>query len=344
MTTDPLLATVDPRSASDGDFAPWFDAAEKAKREALAFVAPERVDLSTEASLPLLALEARPTDSKVGVTSKGVIIATRLEGNVTHAATWKPWKEPVRRPPPEPDGEKARVGFGVGAQRVDLRARMPELAWRPGTLLVRLVVAGEVQDTARVELSAGKLLGDPDVRAYLEWAQSQQPPLAAESASPMPMDQHRDEWTPEVPATPGIALNLQPVSMVRPGDQVMLRGAYNLPLRRAELVQPDAPRPTDAQGRTVVARVRITLVFVGEDFIEPTVIPLRFDVRHFAPDLPDGRPCAAGQFRCNLLGHPDTPRMLQRYSVFALSGEQMTGPLPLTLISEDLVPFREEDE
>jgi hypothetical protein len=308
----------------------------------LALSTPPIVDLSTRETVPLLAVSASATDAPINVAGAGVIVAVRLEGNQVVANTWREWKERPKAPvtPPRPG---VLAGFAVTPFRADLRKRLPELPWRPGHLVVRLIVGDRVTDPSRVELSGGAVADDPDVRTYVEWAQSQQGPSGLPLENPLPMDHHRDEWTPDVPAEPGIALTLQRVSLTREEDQLLLRGSYNLPLRAAELVPAGSPGSLDAQGRQIAARFNLTLVFVGHDSPGPSVVPLRIEARAFARDLVDGRPCAAGQFRCDLFGHPDMPRVLQRYSVYAFSGEYMTGPFALTLISESLVPLRDDE-
>lgn len=340
MSTDPILGSIDPWSPSEADLKQAARALRAARVPALAFSAPAHVDLSTRETVPLLAVAASPTDAPIDVAA-GVLVAVRLEGNQVAAATWREWKEepPVAVPPPRP-GEI--VGFVATPFQADLRRRLPALPWRPGHLVVRLLVGDRVTEPERVELSAGAVGEDPDVRTFVEWAQSQQGPSSLPLENPLPMDHHRDEWTPDVPAEPGIALTLQRVSLAREEDQLLLRGAYNLPMRAAELVPPGSPGSVDAQGRQIAARFNLALVLVGHDSPGPSVLPLRIEARAFGRDLLDGRPCAAGQFRCDLFGHPDMPRVLQRYSVYAFSGEHMTGPLALTLISEHLVPLRDD--
>lgn len=339
MTDSADFASLDLWKLSNADLKAPVAAVGREQRAMFALYAPALVDVSTRTTLPLLAVAATRSDEQVPVDSGGVLVAVRKEGNAVATATWQEWKEPAGAEAVPRDANDV-VGFAVSKYQADLRKRVPELVWRPGHLLVRLIVGDRVTDAAPVELSAGAMGDDPDVRTYVEWVQSQQSPVAPPTSA-LPMDHHRDDWTPEVPVEPGIALALQRVSLAREHDQLLLRGAYNLPLRPAEMVAPESPGNRDSQGRIVAARLSITLVLVGHGHPGPTVIPLRVEANVFARDHADGRPCAAGQFRCDLFGHPDMPRLLQRYSLYAFSGEYMAGPLPLTLIGEGIIPPRE---
>lgn len=347
MTNDELdrrLAGLDLYAASPAAIAGVVDAAMKAGQRALAFRVPTSVDLSQRDSLPLLALEASRTDQSYGVARRGVIVVTRVQGNHTEAASWfTPKPAPRRKPRPADDDDEGEgaVGFRALTIDVDLRERFPDLLWRPSTLLVRVITGEEISAPARVELTAGALGDDPDVRTFVEWARANENPLAVATPD-LPMDDQRDEWTPAVPDSPGVALALQPVSLARASDRLLLRGAYRLPLRAGELVTPGSPNAFDAEGAPVVARLQIALVLVGERNPAPTVIVLPIAARALSGELVDGRPCAVGQFRCDLFGHPAMPRGLQRYALFAFSGEHAAGPVRLTLISETLVPPRED--
>lgn len=341
-TLESILSRLDARAPSNDLQDELARAAKAAKTSAFLLRSVDTVDLTSDRGIPLVAFTASRTDEELRLQSVGVLVATRLEDNRTLADTWHVWKEPVRRspdaPPPDEEEEPAIVGFASELHRNDLRARLPDLLWRPGHLIVRAIVGDAVTPPVTIALTGGGLDRDPDVRAYLDWVASQQPPMAAQPPSPIAMDYHRDEWTPEAPAKPGLSLVLQPVSLAREGDSLALRGSYNLPVAPHEKL-PLGPHATiDSEGRTVVARVTISLLLVGHESPEVTVIPLRIDARAFTPTEIDGRSHVAGLFRCDLFQHPDMPRVLQRYSVYAFANEHMAGPLPLTLVSEDLVP------
>ncbi len=297
------------------------------------------VHLQHTEDIPLVALVACRTDADIPLVARGVLVVTRRQDNLTLADTWSPWKEPSGRRLPPPPSNLVH-GFSVETPRVDLRKRIPTLTWRPGHLLVRAIVHDRVTAPCEVTLDGGPLDADPDVRAYLDWMASQQPPPPLPPRSPVAVDYHPDAQTPEVPAHPGFALDLQKVSLTTPGHSVMLRGSFNLPVQPHERIPTTSPEHRDAEGRTVVARITLTLVVVGHDSPGPAVIPLHLDARAFTIEGRDGPTHAAGVFRLDLLAHPDMPRILQRYSVYAFAYEHMVGPLPLTLLGEQLVPTR----
>ena len=221
--------------------------------------APARVDLRYTDDLPLHALVACTSDAPISLLSRGVIVVTRRDTNSTQSALWSPWKEPPE-PSPVPhtgladdDTNPVVNSFTVSRLRVDLRKRIPTLTWRPGNLLVRAIVHDRVTAPCEVTLDGGPLDADPDVRAYLDWMASQQPPPPLPPRSPVAVNYHPDAQTPEVPAHPGFALDLQKVSLTTPGHSVTLRGSFNLPVQPHEHIPTTSPEHRDAEGRTVVA-------------------------------------------------------------------------------------------
>lgn len=338
MNVEPLFRSLDPRAPSQTRLDEITEQALDAEQPGLLLHAASPVNLQQSDGVPLLALVACRTDARIPLTSRGVLVVTRRQDNLTLADTWSPWKEPSGRRVSTSD--RGKHGFSVQAPRADLRARIPTLTWRPGHLLVRAIVNDRVTAPCEITLDGGPLEADPDVRAYLDWMASQQPLPPLPPRSPVAVDYHPDAQTPEVPSHPGIALDLQKVSLTTPGHALTLRGSFNLPVQPHERIPVTSPEHRDAEGRAVVARVTITLVVVGHDSPGPAVIPLHLDARAFTIEGRDGPTHAAGVFRLDLLAHPDMPRILQRYSVYAFAYEHMVGPLPLTLLGEQLVPTR----
>lgn len=338
MTTDALLAAVPATDPSEDELDAVVASMLEERVARFVLRAPARVDLSREASLPLLAFIAHRTDARLPLKRRGVIVATRLESNTVYAATWSEWKDRKGARLPAPPGPNEPVGFEAEPLFADARERLPDLPWRPAHLVVRAVVGDRVTDAARVELTQGAVADDPEVRDYLERVGAQER-APSPALHPFPMDAQRDELTPEVPIDRGIALAIPRASLTRKGDYLVLRGAYNLPINPDEVIAATAPDAFDAEGNRIVARVVITLLIVGHDSPGPSLISLRVEPRVFANPHADGRMGVAGIFRCELLAHPAMPRVLQRYSLYALSGEQFAGPAPFTLLNEALVPL-----
>jgi hypothetical protein len=330
---------IDPRRVTEAQLDALVEAATEARALGLWLRAPAVIDLGREAHIPLVALATYFTNAPLAVERVGALVVTRLETHETLAALWTEWKESDdTRAPAAPDPD-ALVGFVAHPLEVDLRDRLADLAWRPGHLVVRAIVGDTVSAPVSVELSAGAVARDPDVRAYLDQMAAQQPPRPAPPPSPIAMSYQHDEASVPVPAQPGVALAMQKVSLARRGDSLVLRGAYNLPVAPHERIAADAPGSRDGEGRRVVARVTLTLVLVGHTWPGPFVIPLHLDARAFA-DVTSNDDRVAGLFRCDLFAHPAMPRMLQRYSVYAFAAEHMAGPLPLSLVDDRLVPPR----
>lgn len=339
MTTEALMAAVSARDPSEEALDAIVGAMLDDGVARFVLRAPERVDLAREDSLPLLALTAHRTDAPIELSRLGVVVATRVESNTTWATTWAEWKDlPDPAAPARARDPDELVGFAAAPHFSDLRARMPEMPWRPGHLVLRAIVGDQVTAPARVELAQGAAVDDPAVRAYLEQLSSQQ--LApSPSLRAIPMDSQRDEHTPEVPVERGLSLSIPRASLTRKGDYLVLRGAYNLPIRDDEIIPATSPEGFDAEGNRIVARVLLTVVIVGHESPGPSLITLRLEPRVFANPHADGRVGVAGIFRCELFAHPAMSRVLQRYSLYAVSGEQFSGPHPFSLLSEALVPL-----
>lgn len=340
MKVAPLFRALDPGAPDERRVDAIVEAALRHEESGLLFGAPSRVDLNRDTSLPLLALVACSTADPIDLHSNGVVVVTRRENNATLAETWSEWRD--SGPPSEeaPTDEPVLHSFTVSTYGLDLRERMPSIPWRPGKLLVRVIVGDRVTEPCAVSLDGGSLDADPDVRAYLDWAAMQQPAPPLPPRSPIAVDYRPNAQTPEVPSRPGITLDLQKVSISARGHSLALRGAFNLPVLAHERIPLMSPDRFDAEGRTVVARVTVTLVVVGHDTPGPAVIPLRLDARSFVIEENREPTHAVGVFSLDLLLHPDMARIQQRYSVYAFAYEHMVGPLPLALVSEELIPTR----
>ncbi len=337
MNLEEQLRAIDPRTPSEEAITALRNAARDGETPVFALRAPDAIDVAQETALPVLALTASRTSSPYNLESRGVLVATRLDINLTLAATWHEWKEPLVTGAPRRTPADVVEGFVASLHDNDLRARLPDLPWRPGALLVRAVVRDQITAPCFVTLDGGSTTEDPEVLSYLDWMAAQQPalPLPAPSAA---VDFTPDEWTPAVPDQPGITLVLQRVSLAGQGRQLALRGSFNLPVAPHQLIAPAAMDRTLVDA-SLMARFSITLVFVSHGSDEPAVLPLHLSASDFSPPGPDGRLHARGIFRAELFAHDQTPRMLGRYSVYAFANEHMAGPYPLTLVGEELVPL-----
>lgn len=344
MTHESPLSSLDLSHCTVEDIADATRAVLSAQTEGVYFRVQPTVDVTAapDAPIKVLAVEVSPSDRTMRLPSRGVLTATHLALGRTWAARWEPprsgpgaGRRPAREPPTEEDDDPETVVRTATPHQTDLRAQMPDLPARPGTLLVRLHLADQVFGPEFVTFGGG--VDDPEVKAYLDWMATQQPAPALPAPSAA-VDNVADEWTPAVPEQPGITLVLQRVSLSGPGRQLALRGSFNLPIAPHQLIAPSAMDRT-LLNASLLARLSITLVFVSHGSDEPSVLPLHLDASDFSPPGPDGRLHARGVFRAELFAHTETPRLLGRYSVYAFAHEHMAGPHSLTLVGEELVPL-----
>jgi len=285
----------------------------------MVLVAPQELPATGARRLPVLVFLGTHSTDPLPFPGSAVFAVTRVESGETSFGRAEPWKDPVPRQqmPPEP-GEKAY--FSHEQLAYDVGERVPELPWRAGEVIVRAIVLSKATNAARVKLSPAIDTTDPDVRKFLESARPHDergpwPPPQPGQALPSYV---RDAETPAPPQTQGLSIIVPRVARVN-GEPVVTRGSFTLRLPRGTRVVP------------------VTLLLTGPATPDPEVIRLRVPVADVF-DAEHERPLTHGHFAVDLAGLEGMPRVAQDYSVWAFAGEHMTGPLPLTLVSDEMLP------
>lgn len=310
-------------------------------------VAPPAVDLSAHDRLPFGVLSVLDGPPELPITSATAVLVTRLESRTTWCVPLLEPRDRPRRPrAPEPPAEcPPKVGAGIAVTHFDLRERVPDLPWRPGTLVLRLVRDGFQSDATTVRLEPGALGDEPGARALLDAVRSPAPP-----APPPPPEGADAGWsaeTPNVPDPDALELFVDALDAARRPLKIVARGAYTVPVRRIERA-PEGERRALPDGRLIAASLPLTLVITGPELRDPAV--LRVSVPSHVLVESSGWPTAVlpagdtrarvrGQFNLDLATFAAFPRVPGPYWVRAVVGAFDTGPRPYAVLDERLAPL-----
>ncbi len=319
----------------------------------LALDGPSSVRLDLRDDAPVAGARRELTSAGLGYhfRERAVLVVARAESNEVFAARAFAWKEPVPVVEEEPTIPVADADSGgetepfLDAVMTDffcasLRERVPSLPWRAGTLRVTLVADDERSNTVVVRLEDAPVT-DPAVAEFIArhrspgYPRAVFPPASARDA--LPSYRARAD-SPPAPSVTGVALEAP--ARVGPGDGLVVRGSFALPLLAREVVKPfDAHLDrfgrlsnagwVDVGDRDATAVVPVTLVITAERPDEPAVV--RLDVPVYGPASPGD--VARGFFAVDLRPlAAETLRMPGRYRLWALSGEVLVGPRAVEVV------------
>jgi hypothetical protein len=316
------------------------------KFRGILLIAPEKVALDRDVALPVMGFDVYESQSRggAGFSENAVAIVTRLEDGETHAAMVYTPKDD--QPPPKRVVPPIAATV-VGRFSSDLKEQIPDLPWRPGTLAVSVLMLEQRSNPAHVLLSPGAVAdADPAVAAYL--AQARGPAQPADLIwPPLPLrgggntaaaggypSYAAEAGTPAVPAGLGVELAIERVVVHRPGQPCVLRGAYRLPVLPRNVVGPGGGGKVGDASATAVAR--INLVLIGNLDPGPYLLPLRVPA-HEPVNGVAAAPVATGSFNIDLFALRAMPRIPQTYNIWAISGDTISGPVPLGLVTPDML-------
>jgi hypothetical protein len=207
----------------------------------------------------------------------------------------------------------------------------------PGTYKVNVLVRGQISNRVDVTVENPEPKSDdPEVVKFLEAHRT--PPLPPEPASPGLVKEH--DGAPPVPADEGIAFAVDRVVLNKPGARALLKGAFRLKVRRAEIVPPasaatpERPHPEYGEPRPT-AIVPITLVCLGTVDDAPVVLKLRVPSVDKVAAEGDA---VTGRFAIDLLADKNLRARPQTFSIYGFAGEPMTGPHTFATVTEPMLP------
>ncbi len=294
--------------------------------------APRVVDMGVRDTLPVVLLRCvSAADSAAhDLQRNALFVAVRRatsEVFVAHAFEQKYTPAPRKlRAPPSPT-ITITDGFVF-----ELRERLPNLPWTPGSYALYLLVLDLATEavTVRLVVPSGPSFHPAPV------SDGPWPPL---SEGPLPR-YSRAETSPAIPAAPGVSLVCPRVVLVEPGARCVLEGALHLQAditddAEAQFEDEATVRTTlvdlaeyERSQREAPALARLTLVLTGAALDEPWSCALTVPAKQLGGAL-------KGHLAIDLFALPDFPLAPGSYSLWAFAGDVIAGPEPLALILED---------
>ncbi|MGE0706666.1 MAG: hypothetical protein AB7N76_05360 [Planctomycetota bacterium] len=315
--------------------------------------APGYVSLDDRESCPVVGYYVRTLLEDQQIEREKQLFALAIDlttGDLRYGLAVNTGKTPAPRQKPTGTPPKGKT---LDAFSCDLRHQV-DLPWRAGKHRVHAILRERRSNPVTVELGPSPTkFQDPEVAKFLAERQTvaaPPPPPAvwprawrAASGFPperWPAPERRVPWYgpevqgPEIPAEPGIALDVERVVELEPRARCLLRGSFRLPVRRREVVRPDpetGERP-DVGDPEATGVVPITIFITGSENPGPWVFQIQVPVRD--PLASEGEPgLATGRFVIDLLGRFDaTPRLPMTYFLYAFNGEHALGPIPYALV------------
>jgi hypothetical protein len=300
------------------------------KFQGLLIDAPRSVRVDQRDSAPVAGYFVRSLRSNLAIDQEKqmLVAAVDLETNVLSVGlALDPGK--IRAPsPPAPTGDPGE-GTTANLFKTDLR-RALNIAWRPGRYRVAMLLREYLSNPVTIELASGKAPDSPNRSGARQPGMPQiiyPEPAGGQAGLSLP-DYRRRATSPIIPAQPGIEFKIEREVSVAQGTTCPLYGSFRLPVITAGGGAGSSGASNDRQPSAVVA---ITIVVTGNDTVGPWVIRLR--VPTYDPVKPGARTMVTGFFNLDLFRVSEFPRRPMTCYLTAFSGEFISGPKTVKLIS-----------
>jgi hypothetical protein len=292
----------------------------------LAVGAPSKVGYSQRETLPLLVMRVGQQDAiaRLPFQATALVVAQELQRNKTYVNMAVTDERGV---PPTPYDGPPLEGKTGEAWLVDVRKQL-EMPWQRSELLVSVIIRDTMTQRLRIKIGKGGY-EDPAAEQYL--AEQDQKPQPAE-VYPRPLKDDDDGKTlpsyrkqPDSPALPdGLGINLAVPRVIarNPHMRVIVHGSFRLRV---------LPRER-APGRVYSAVVPITLISTGSDLPAPYQFDLHVPI-YDQIETVDGEAQVSGYFSFDLQSLANVNVVDQTLFLYAFSGELVTGPVPMALVS-----------
>lgn len=321
--------------------APWKNLRELAashvsrRTPALILDVPEQVPLGVRDTAPLLALYADTSESVLRVPYPGrALVATmNLDTGVLEVGVALPTD---RRP--EAPRASTSPGFMAMEHMSDLFTT-GTVSDEPARYLVTLILRDKVSNRLPIDVTGSPTsYNDEAVEEYLRQARDRLPPRSAHPPEGECIVYGEGAGCPSIPTRPGIAITADRLVVLDGESPAEIRGSFRLPVFATDVLrEANHPGVENRIGRPAPKGiVLITLLLVGAEGdwdVIPLAVPTFARLGGY-----DGERIAVGFFRIDVLALDSAQLPPQTYFVYAFSGEFMTGPVPMALISEEMLP------
>ena len=290
--------------------------------------APREVSLAARKTFPLFAYYLGKT-SQVATRSfgdHGLLVVMDPDRNELHLADAE--QDDGDREPVEgaPGGTGALEGWLANISEIDLRERIPAL-WRAGRVISQVVLLDLPSNRVETKLMAGaSAFVDVEKEKFLAAERAKRNP-----ARPFPKlpaaAYEKAAGSPALPEGAGIALQADRVVVAEKNSQILLRGAFRLPVAPEEIVKAENAEFNRENGLNgYAACLTIHLVAVSTASRSPLQYRLQIPVR----ELNEG--VAAGYFTIDLAQLPDFPISEQTVFLYPYAKEVSAEPVTIGII------------
>lgn len=298
---------------------------------------PARVPMGSRDRVPLAGWHVRTLreDRTLDRESQMLVAALDLDTDDLRVGLALDTGKPRTEAPPLPETDPGE-GCISDMFAFDLRETLT-LPWRPGRWRAAVVLRDRISNAVTIGIEATDAAAPArPAGAAVAPAPVWPPPVGPGVPRDVPSYRQRQQ-SPPVPPAAGIALTVPRVVLLRERATAVLRGSFRLPLRRWNRVLPDArgarPEVGDPNATGIVP---ITLVLTGSEVAAPFVFRLRVPA-YDDYDREAEAPLVTGYLNLDLHELPNAPRRPMTYFAYAFGGGTIAGPVPIGLVTEDMI-------
>lgn len=321
----------------DADYwtAPFANAREISKRfdlgtqPAIRIGAPKAIDLAKHADFPLVVYQdGTPKDySFYDLESSAFAVVVDLGRNDLHfnvALEAEDGKVP-RKP-------TDNVSYRTTSHHLIDLAKRTEIRLAPGKYLSQIVSRDQISNRAETTVGgSGEAYRDEAAERFIAEERKKQPvpevwPPRGKAGDPGSPSFAKTAASPEPPAEGGIALKVDRVGYAGAHARCRLHGSFRLPARFGRALP--AARPPETPE---AIRMPVHILITGSKS------PMAFTRRMMVPvaEAAEGDKQVTGFFDFDLLAYADLASKPQTYFIWLFSGDAVTGPVPMALVSPE---------
>ena len=308
------------------------------KRASLTIDAPPDVDFAErkELPVPVLHVASQRDLAQFRFQDTALLTGVRLEDGLVKVASAMVAPPADREPD---DEEHDETSFAGGTYTLDARARLGIPSER-GTWVFTILLRDIVSNRVRSRVGKTADWNDPEVARFLaEQALPPAPSVSPAPDSPLP-GYFAVAASPAVPTEPGLALAAPRVVVTKAGEKAVVAGSLRVAVQPRQITARAEGEPYPAvAGKAVGAVLPVTVIALSSNKHDPLHMVLTMQVPSFDA-VPAGATDAVvtAHFAFDLFAQRGVQRAAHTYFLYAFCGEHMAGPVPVGLVTEDMLP------